>query len=766
MAAPDNTPPPRPKSVPADARWDHAQTGFEWSTGGVDADGRRHGRYRSWTRGGVLHGECDYEHGVVHGKNITYHPDETVASEAEWVRGTIMDSVFHRCAGPTPEPFAQAVPSVWSVRYCTRDGKTNYTIRYFAKGGTECGPDGKPLPARPASVSPDARWFADIERWVEGAIERGTNAQVGRWRWWSASGVLRHEEQRDGKGEATLAVHYTADGVLEQRVARDDAGETRDYYFDDGAISTRYKTDARGREIYRASWLPDGTLDDEHVLGYEGDELASVIERGAGGALVFDARRREAALSCVLFAPGGALPAASGEMSAGKLSGTWKIFDDAGKLRREVDTTPLAIEHPPTAEGLAYRLGEALLAVDAKTMAMPKELAGIDAAPWPDELPKRIAALVSRDPLVRDVAHASLEIALEDPQLAARALPYLARMLAHADVESSGSAGARSVAVESSGSAGARSVAQQRGESIESSGSAGARSVAIESSGSAGARSVAQQRGAWIDRPRLLAAIYEICARAHNNGEVAAALGAAWPAIFSAFGPASYAERHQILAIAKLAPVAKPDLLALARHDPDPATRAFALDRLTELPSFAADDAQPSLGDRDNLVRAAAAIAVGQRQGAAATRDVVRVLDESLRTWRDLARRFDELPYVDAHVLVAIAEAAAAIGTPDARSLARELCVHVDELDPRGALAYGNALLALAFGAGTRPFAKRFVEILDTLGRSKQFWIHEHDAAAVLAARGLPASRLALIALVGELRTAHDPEGLVIAKRS
>ncbi|HEX4453304.1 MAG TPA: hypothetical protein VH143_20675, partial [Kofleriaceae bacterium] len=288
-----------------------------------------------------------------------------------------------------------------------------------------------------------------------------------------------------------------------------------------------------------------------------------------------------------------------------------------------------------------------------------------------------------------------------DPQLAARALPYLARLLAHAA----------------------------------------------------------------IDRARLLAAIYEICARAQADAELTAALGAAWPAIFSAFGPASYAERHQILAIAKLAPVAKADLLALARKDPDPAVRAFALDRLTELPGFTADDAQASLGDRDNVVRAAAAIAVGQRKAAAATREVVRVLDESLRTWRDLARRFAELPYVDAHVLVAIAEAAAAIGTPDARSLAHELCAHVDELDPRGALAYGQALLVLAFGAGERPFAKRFVEILDTLGKSKQFWIYEHDAAAILAARRLPATRLALLALVGELRTTRDPEGLVIARR-
>jgi hypothetical protein len=706
MAAPENTAPPRPSSVPADARWDHAQAGFEWSTGGVDADGRRHGRYRSWARAGHLHGECDYAHGRVHGKNITYHPDGTIASEADWHHGVIMDSMFHRCAVATPEPFAQAAPGVWSVRYCTRDGKTNYTIRYFARDAGECGPDGKPLPMRPDGVSPDARWFADADqgagRWVEGAIERGTNAQVGRWRWWSANGVLRHEEQRDGKGEANRIEHYTADGVLEQRIARDgDGAEQRDYFFDDGAISTRYRKDGRGRETYRASWLPDGTLDDERVYAYDGDVLASVIERGAGGALAFDARREGDAMSCVLFGPGGALPAASGSIAANdRLVGKWKIFDLDGRLRRELDTTPLAIAQPPTGDGLAWRLAEALMRRDAESAPLPAELVGLRDTPWPDDVPARIAALVATDPLVREYAHAALESALEDPELAARALPYLARLLASASV----------------------------------------------------------------DRTRLLAAVYEICARAAEHDSLAAALGAAWPAIFSAFGRASYAERHQILAIAKLAPVAKPDLLALARKDPDPAVRAFALDRLTELPTFTADDAQPSLSDRDNLVRAAAAIAVGQRQGQSSTKDVVRVLDEALRTWRELARRFAELPYVDAHVLVATAEAAAAIGTPDARSLARELCAHLDDVEPRGALAYGNALLQLAFGTGARPYAKRFVEILDTIAKSKQFWVHEHEAAALLAARGLPDRRLALAALVTELRGSADAEAAMHAK--
>ena len=146
MGNPENSPPARPPTVPEEARWDPKDPGFEWVAGGLDAEGRRHGPYRSWTRDGVLHGESNYVHGKVHGKNINFHPDGTIASEADWVMGLILDSVFYRSDAPTTEPFPQAAPNVWSVRYYTRDGKTNYTIRYFTRDGAECGPDGNPLP--------------------------------------------------------------------------------------------------------------------------------------------------------------------------------------------------------------------------------------------------------------------------------------------------------------------------------------------------------------------------------------------------------------------------------------------------------------------------------------------------------------------------------------------------------------------------------------------------------------------------------------------
>jgi len=723
MASPDNSAPPRPTSVPAEARWDPKEPGFEWVSGTLDAEGRRHGLHRSWTRAGVLHGECNYDHGRVHGKNTNFHPDGTIASEATWVNGLIMDSVLFRSDAPTTEPFAQAAPGVWSVRYYTRDGKTNYTIRYFARDGSECGPDGKPLPARPKTVSADARWFPDIERWVDGEIERGTNKQVGRWRWWSQNGVLRHEETRDASGEATLVAKYHADGTLEKKTTHDETGEQRDYYFDDGVLSTRYRTDARGRQIYKGSWFDDGSIDEEQTRTFDGDHLASVTERGTGGVLAFEARREGTAMACVLYEPDGATIAATGLVEDGKLAGTWRLFE-RGVLHRELAVTPLAIAHEPTGQGLAWQLGEALFVTDEPSFETPAELAGIDAEPWSElagaydehveQFPRLARGLVSGDLKIRAYSLGKIAGEIEHQgstyPATARVMPYLARLLGNPKA----------------------------------------------------------------DRSALLALIQEVgeAARA-SQGEARAlpgvdgtlnAIAAGWPHVYAMFDGASADDRKRILALAKFAPHAKADVAELARKAPDPAMRACAIDSLVALPGFEAGDAMPSLLDKDPLVRAATAIALGLTLGPAAPREAVHMLDEAIRNWRDLAKRFAELPYTDSHVLAYIALAAGSIRTPDARSLTPQLCAPLDEVDGRSAISYGEGLLALAFGTGDRPYAKRFIEILDALAKSKQFWVFDVNAAEVVQKWHLPRTRLAIAALVTELRGSSDPEAVMHGK--
>jgi hypothetical protein len=704
VGSPGNTLPPRPPSVPTDARWDPGkQPGFEWKVGELDGDGKRHGQYRSWTRDGLLHAETTYEHGELHGTNRNYHPDGTIASEAEWVRGVIMDSVYFRCEQPSPEPFAQAAAAgVWSVRYYTRDGKANYTIRYFTRDGVECGPDGNVLPPRPKSVSADARWFPELDRWVDGAIERGTNAQVGRWRWWHRDGVLRHEELRGAGGEALMIADFRADGTLEKKVTRDERGEERDYYFDDGKLSTRRRDDPRGRELYKGSWYRDGSIDEEKTRVYDGDALASVNERTTGGALLFEARREGAAMACVLYGKDGKTAAAMGLIEDDRLAGTWRLCDDTGAVRREAEIGALAIDQAVTADGIEWTLGQALYQLDEPALPDLPELAGVDAEPWADlegaygdhvvEFPRLMRALASPDPLVRRFALAGIDSEIEHQgstyPATERALPYLARLLAHPSA----------------------------------------------------------------DRTRLLGVIQ--CAATETT------IAAAWPHVFAFYPRASLDEKLKILALAKHATAARASVLEVARADADPAMRACAIDSMVSRDGRI-DDVLPALHDRDLLVRAAAAIAISCAKGPDSPREVIHALGDAARGWRDLAARFGTLPYVDGHILAHLALAAGSIGTPDARSLAHHLYPYIDETDARSAVTCGQGLLALAFGDGRRPFAKRFVEILDALARSKKFWTFNVNAHEVVDRWNLPREAREVAALVAELQAAGDPESFM-----
>jgi hypothetical protein len=736
MGNPENSPPARPQKVPAEARWDPKDPGFEWVVGGLDAEGRRHGPYRSWTRDGVLHGKSNYVHGKVHGKNINFHPDGTVASEAEWVMGLILDSVFYRSDAPTTEPFAQAAPSVWSVRYYTRDGKTNYTIRYFSRDGTECGPDGNALPPRPAHVSAEARWFPDMERWVDGAIERGSNNQVGPWRWWSREGVLRHEEMRDGSGRPTMIAQYEPDGSLKKQTTRSADGEQRDYYFDHGQLSTRCREDAKGRQIYKASWSRDGELDEECTRTFTPDStgddaLASVTERGRGGALRFEARREGPGLACVLYAGDGKTLAATGMIVDDKLSGTWRIFDDRGVLRREVDATPLSIEQRSTAQGLAWQLGHVLYATDEAMLPTPPQLVGIDDLPWAETpgcfdehveaFPRMLRGLASPDPLIREYCLGAIESEIEHQgstyPATARVIPWLARLLSHPDVD-------RPRLLE---------VIRQAAENV--------------------APYLAEVKDLDADDPDRVA-----IEGTHD------AIGAAWPDIFACFWGATPQERRLVLAVAKLAPGSKASIAEVACNDADASLRACAVDTLVAMPSCELVDVMRCLADKDALVRAATAIAIALAHGPAAPREVVAALREAVHGHQDIAARFAELPHADGHVLAYLALAAGAVCTPDARSLVQALCERIDEVDGRSAVTYGQGLLALAFGRGDRPFAKRFVEVLDTLATSQQLWLFDVDARELLGAWNLPRGRDELKELVGRLKANPEPETWLHAK--
>ncbi|MBN2492961.1 MAG: hypothetical protein JXR96_00115 [Deltaproteobacteria bacterium] len=354
----DASSPPRPDSVPEQARWDPdpSDPGFEWVLGEVDQDGERHGRYKFWNREGVLHGTCTYVHGKIEGVNENYHPDGSISSRGEWRDGVLYDCDYFRAECESPEPWpAQAGDEVREVRYLSTDGKANDSIQYFDEHGEQVGMDGEPLPPRPEALPETARWFPDLGRWVDGRIERGTNRQIGTWKWWNVDGELQRAEEHDDQGRVRELLEYE-NGRLDSRSVYD-ANEVRLHYssyFDDGQLFVERKKNADGKEIHEAFYTREGELREQTDTEWEGERIVKRRELGRGGELRFEAEQDPdgaGRLLCSLYFESGE-PSARGALEGERIAGTWTFFDERGQPRRSLDMDPYELESEPTRERL------------------------------------------------------------------------------------------------------------------------------------------------------------------------------------------------------------------------------------------------------------------------------------------------------------------------------------------------------------------------------------------------------------------------------
>jgi hypothetical protein len=119
--------------------------------------------------------------------------------------------MMYRSEHASTERFAFGA-NIWSARFLSRNGITNYTMRFADRDGNELSEDGRPVPPRPANVSADARFV--FSRWTQGEIERGTNKPRGSWKEWTEQGVLNIEKEIDQTGTVVVDAQYYADGVL------------------------------------------------------------------------------------------------------------------------------------------------------------------------------------------------------------------------------------------------------------------------------------------------------------------------------------------------------------------------------------------------------------------------------------------------------------------------------------------------------------------------------------------------------------------------
>src|SRR5262249_32374573 len=139
----------------------------------------------------------------------------------------------------------------------------------------------------------------------------------------------------------------------------------------------------------------------------------------------------------------------TGALKDGKLHGVWRLTDETGAVRREVDTTSLGIKQKPTGEGLQYRLGLAAYRLDEPKFDTPEQLRGVDDVAWNKcegaynddvgELPRYLRGLASPDPFVRTYSMGQIENEIAHQgsvySATARAMPWFGRLLSHPNAD-------------------------------------------------------------------------------------------------------------------------------------------------------------------------------------------------------------------------------------------------------------------------------------------------------------------------------------------
>ncbi|MDQ3298514.1 MAG: leucine-rich repeat protein [Myxococcota bacterium] len=213
--------------APKEAFWSDEEN--EWVVAERDAVGRFEGFVRFFRKSDrSLVAECTYVDGKIHGLNVRYHENGSVASETPYVAGVIHGRCIlypTRTKSSERMPFTNP-PIVRGV--IDVDQGLNHEMHLFDDEGVERTVRGELLPPRPTSVDPKAVFDNGV--WLEGRWDT-TGRRQGRTRVWSPEGKLqRHvdyvNEQRHGAlieyldGEPRLHLHYVRgaiDGPFEIR---------------------------------------------------------------------------------------------------------------------------------------------------------------------------------------------------------------------------------------------------------------------------------------------------------------------------------------------------------------------------------------------------------------------------------------------------------------------------------------------------------------------------------------------------------------------
>lgn len=238
----------RPAVVPEAAVWSDEST--EWQFRPTDDAGVPDGIARSWRPDGTLASETTYVRGTANGPYRRFHPDGSVAREGVFVDGSVDGTVVARGSDqPTTELLQSCcVPqNAWQLQIDYVRGEVRGQ-RWYDRAGVHILPSGRPFPARPDSVPPEARFEEEGDVWtITGYTNEGQ--PHGVWRRWSRAGVLlAHEEFAAGQRH----------------------GQTR-YFQPDGSLweEAQYAAGVRSGP-YRFMTVPAGRYPDERIVEERG----------------------------------------------------------------------------------------------------------------------------------------------------------------------------------------------------------------------------------------------------------------------------------------------------------------------------------------------------------------------------------------------------------------------------------------------------------------------------------------------------------------
>ena len=387
MAKPEA--PPRPASVPPDARW--VEEDREWESGGLSRAGKKHGQFRYWRADGTLCNECVLREGKPHGPFKRFHESGEVSQEGRYVDGELHGlRVWHGTDQPTTEQ--RLAPgmgeAVWRSEMKYDMGRV-VSVRHFDRAGKRVCPDGSPYPARPGSVGESAEYHPEDAQWVELTVDR-SGQRHGKVRVWSRDGALLEEaEYEHGKRHGVARLFGPGGAVREEG---------------------RFREDER-TGVFR-TFGEGGALESERE--YHGDALEGLSERyGAGGEVELEEHWARGVRHGAFRQAGGfrdlAVSALEGEWDQGAPAGTWSFLAADGRAIRTMEFeprrtsaqlagSPVFSDVARTAEGwesLAVELeaegrrGEALVArarAAATSLRVQPLLDALehDAVPWDD----------------------------------------------------------------------------------------------------------------------------------------------------------------------------------------------------------------------------------------------------------------------------------------------------------------------------------------------------------------------------------------------